>query len=59
MAERNLIQQAFDAFGKRAGMLKQSGTWYRATDDVTQAVNLQKSGLLLVNLELSEENPAA
>ena len=43
MAERNLIQQTFDAFGKRAGMLKQSGTWYRATDDVTQAVNLQKS----------------
>jgi hypothetical protein len=43
MAERNSIQLAFDAFGKRAGMQKQSGTWYRSADDVTQAMNLQKS----------------
>jgi hypothetical protein len=43
MAERNVIQQTFDTFGKSAEMLKQSGTWYRNTDDVIQAMNLQKS----------------
>ncbi len=43
MAERNVIQHAFDEFGKDAGMLKQSGTWYRTPEGVTQALNLQKS----------------
>ena|SRR2546430_17331722 len=43
MADRNAVQQTFDDFGKGSGMLKQSGTWYRTTDDVTQAMNLQKS----------------
>lgn len=43
MAERNVIQQEFDTFGKGAGMLKKSGTWYRTSDDVIQAMNLQKS----------------
>ncbi len=41
--ERNVIQQTLDAFGTRAEMLKKSGTWYRSTDEVIQAVNLQKS----------------
>jgi|SRR6266511_5276601 len=43
MAERNVVQQAFDEFGKDGGMLKHSGTWYRTGDWVTQAINLQKS----------------
>ena len=43
MAERNVVQQVLDEFGKASGMLKQSGTWYRTTDDLTEAVNLQKS----------------
>lgn len=42
-AERNVIQQTFDNFGKSAAMVKQSGTWYRNTNDVIQAMNLQKS----------------
>jgi hypothetical protein len=42
-AERNVIQQTLDAFGKGAEMVKQSGTWYRVTDEVIEAVNLQKS----------------
>jgi len=41
--EQNVIQQTFDAFATSAGMLKHSGTWYRSTDNVIQAVNLQKS----------------
>src|SRR5258708_17263146 len=41
--ERNVIQQTLDAFGTRAEMLKKSGTWYRSTDEVIKAVNLQKS----------------
>lgn len=43
MAERNEIQQAFDAFGKSAGMVKHSGSWYRTGGEVIPVVNLQKS----------------
>ena len=43
MAERNEVQQAFDAFGKSAGMLKHSGSWYRTNDEVTTVLNLQRS----------------
>lgn len=42
-AERNEVQVEFDAFGKAAGMTKQSGSWYRASDEVITVLNLQKS----------------
>ena len=41
--EGNVTQQALDAFGTGAEVLKKSSTWYRSTDEVIQAVNLQKS----------------
>ncbi len=43
MTERNEIQQTFDAFGKSEGMVKKSGSWYKAEGEVTRVVNLQKS----------------
>lgn len=43
MADRNVIQRESDAFAKSIGMLKHSGTWYRTTGDLVQALNLQKS----------------
>src|SRR5258708_22479975 len=41
--ERNVIQQTLEACGAGAEMSKKAGTWYRSTDEVIQAVNLQKS----------------
>lgn len=43
MADRNVVQRTFDKFGVDSGMTKQSGTWYRTTDEVIEATNLQKS----------------
>jgi hypothetical protein len=43
MSERNAVQQAFDRFGKDAGLEKKSGSWYRRGDEVISISNLQKS----------------
>jgi len=43
MSERNIIQQAFDEFGREAGFEKKSGSWYRRGDEVIAVSNLQKS----------------
>ena len=43
MSERNVIQQAFDEFGRDAGAEKKSGSWYLRTDEVIAVSNLQKS----------------
>lgn len=43
MASRNAVQIGFDQFGKRAGLEKKSGWWYRRGTDVIAASNLQKS----------------
>ncbi len=43
MAPRNVIQRAFDQFGKAAGMTKRSGSWHLASDEVISVTNLQKS----------------
>jgi hypothetical protein len=42
-ADRDEVQREFDAFGAAGGMLKQSGSWYRASDEVITVLNLQKS----------------
>jgi hypothetical protein len=43
MSERNVIQCAFDDFGRDAGAEKKSGSWYRRSDEVIAVLNLQKS----------------
>ena len=43
MSERNVIQRAFDEFGRDAGFEKKSGSWYRRGDEVIAVSNLQKS----------------
>lgn len=43
MRERNVIQQAFDEFGKSAGMTKLCGAWHLRFDEVISLTNLQKS----------------
>lgn len=43
MSERNVVQQAFDRFGQRAGFEKRSGSWYRHGEEVIAVSNLQKS----------------
>lgn len=43
MSERNAVQQAFDGWGRVAGMEKKSGSWYRIGDEVISVTNLQKS----------------
>jgi hypothetical protein len=43
VSERNAVQRAFDEFGRQAGFEKKSGSWYRQSDEVIAAINLQKS----------------
>jgi hypothetical protein len=43
MSERNVIQRAFDEFGRDAGFEKKSGSWYRRGEEVIAVSNLQKS----------------
>jgi Domain of unknown function (DUF4304) len=43
MSERNVIQRAFDEFGRGAGAEKKSGSWYRRSEEVIAVSNLQKS----------------
>jgi hypothetical protein len=43
MSERNVIQRAFDEFGRDAGAEKKSGSWYRRSDEIIAVSNLQKS----------------
>ena len=43
MSHRNVIQQAFDAFGKSAALEKRSGNWYGLTREIISVSNLQKS----------------
>jgi len=38
-----IVQAAVDAFAKRAGMAKKSGTWYLPRDETILVLNLQKS----------------
>src|SRR6266540_5128131 len=43
MSERNVVQQAFDRFGREARFEKKSGFWYRHSEEVIAVSNLQKS----------------
>lgn len=43
MSDRDAIQQAFDVWGRSAGLEKKSGSWYRLGDEVTSVSTLQKS----------------
>lgn len=43
MTERDAVQQAFDRFGRDAGLEKKSGSWYRQGDDVIAVSSLQRS----------------
>lgn len=43
MSERNAVQQAFDRFGREAGLERRSGSWYLQRDEVIAVSNLQKS----------------
>jgi hypothetical protein len=43
MTERNVIQRAFDEFGRAAGFEKKSGSWYGRSEEVIAVSNLQKS----------------
>lgn len=43
MSERNVIQSAFDEFGKSSGSAKKSGSWYRRSAETIVVLNLQKS----------------
>jgi hypothetical protein len=43
MSERNLVQRAFDEFGRAAQFEKKSGSWYGRSDEVIAVSNLQKS----------------
>jgi len=43
MSERNVVQRAFDEFGRDARFEKKSGSWYRHGQEVIAVSNLQKS----------------
>lgn len=61
IAERNVVQRAFDAFGKSRFEAKRSGTWTRRIGEVEQSLNLQKSQYSLryyVNVALAFDTHA-
>jgi hypothetical protein len=43
MSASPVIQKAMNQFGRRAGLEKKSGAWYRRTDDLIAISKLQKS----------------
>lgn len=43
MSRRDIVQQAFERFGREAGLQKHSGAWYRRSDEVVAVSDLQKS----------------
>jgi hypothetical protein len=43
MGARDDAQQEFDVLGKRLGLVKRSGSWYRTGHEVISVLNLQRS----------------
>jgi hypothetical protein len=43
VSKRNVIQEAFDAWGRACSFRKRSGSWYNHADDVISVTNLQRS----------------
>jgi hypothetical protein len=43
MSQRNAVQEAFDRFGREAGLETKGGSWYGRSKEVVAVSNLQKS----------------